>query len=50
MGVELDFIKDMFDSIASKYDFLNRFLSAGQDIVWRREMVKEAKLPDKSMV
>ena len=50
MGVELDFIKEMFDSIASKYDFLNRFLSAGQDIVWRREMVKEAKLPDKSVV
>lgn len=51
MSMELDFIKDMFDSIAPKYDFLNRFLSAGQDIVWRKEMVSSAELPvGKSMV
>ncbi len=48
--MELDFIKEMFDSIAPKYDFLNRFLSLGQDVLWRREMVKAAALPDKSMV
>jgi len=50
MSIELDFIKEMFDSIAPKYDFLNRFLSAGQDIVWRREMVSGAELPDQSLV
>ncbi|MBF0201762.1 MAG: class I SAM-dependent methyltransferase [Desulfamplus sp.] len=44
MNMELDFIKEMFDSIASRYDFLNRFLSMGQDVVWRREMVKAAAL------
>ncbi len=50
MSIELDFIKDMFNSIAPKYDFLNRFLSAGHDIVWRREMVRSAKLPKKCQV
>ncbi len=46
MNMELDFIKEMFDSIAPKYDFLNRFLSLGQDVLWRREMVKAASLPN----
>ncbi len=44
MNKELDFIQTMFDSIAPKYDFLNRFLSFRQDIHWRKEMVKAAKL------
>lgn len=48
MNMELDFIKEMFDSIAPKYDFLNRFLSLGQDVLWRREMVKAATLPDEA--
>lgn len=50
MSVELDFIKDMFESIAPKYDFLNRFLSAGQDIFWRREMVLSASISKNSRV
>ncbi len=44
MNKELDFVQTMFDSIAPKYDFLNRFLSLRQDVYWRKEMVKAANL------
>ncbi|WP_262889306.1 class I SAM-dependent methyltransferase [Blattabacterium cuenoti] len=30
----------MFDSISSKYDFLNHILSFGRDIFWRKKMIK----------
>ena len=29
----------MFNSIASKYDFLNHFLSGGIDVLWRRKAI-----------
>lgn len=34
-----DQVRTMFNSIAGKYDFLNHFLSAGIDHVWRRKLV-----------
>lgn len=34
-------VAGMFDDIAGKYDFLNRFLSAGIDISWRKKALKE---------
>ncbi len=34
-------IAAMFDDIAVKYDFLNRFLSAGIDIGWRKKAIKQ---------
>jgi len=36
-------VAGMFDSIAHRYDFLNRFLSAGIDVTWRRNALKELK-------
>ncbi|SMC51627.1 demethylmenaquinone methyltransferase / 2-methoxy-6-polyprenyl-1,4-benzoquinol methylase [Desulfocicer vacuolatum DSM 3385] len=50
MNMELDFIKEMFDSIAPKYDFLNRFLSLRQDVMWRRQMVKAGTIPHGGVV
>lgn len=38
-NAELPFIKDMFNNIAPKYDFLNRLLSLRRDVKWRRKMV-----------
>ena len=32
-------VADMFNSIAHRYDFLNRFLSAGIDIIWRKKAI-----------
>ncbi|WP_336515340.1 bifunctional demethylmenaquinone methyltransferase/2-methoxy-6-polyprenyl-1,4-benzoquinol methylase UbiE [Pollutibacter soli] len=36
-------VAGMFDDIAPKYDFLNRFLSAGIDISWRRKALSQLK-------
>ena len=34
-------VAEMFDNIASKYDFLNHFLSMGIDKGWRRKAIRE---------
>lgn len=33
-------VAEMFNSISPKYDFLNHFLSAGIDILWRKKAIK----------
>jgi len=34
-------VENMFDKIAFRYDFLNRFLSAGIDVGWRKKAIKQ---------
>ena len=36
-------VRKMFDGIASRYDFLNHFLSCYQDVLWRRSCCKRLK-------
>ena len=38
-----DQVAEMFDNIAFRYDFLNRLLSAGIDVSWRKKAIGEIK-------
>jgi len=43
-------IRTMFDTIAPRYDFLNRVLSFGVDRRWRRFAVKQVKFTDNGRI
>jgi demethylmenaquinone methyltransferase/2-methoxy-6-polyprenyl-1,4-benzoquinol methylase len=40
-GTKKEQVRDMFNNIAHRYDFLNHFLSLGIDKMWRRKTIKE---------
>jgi len=48
--MELDFIKEMFNAIAPRYDFLNRLLSLRQDVYWRRVMILALNLTNQDII
>ena len=43
-------VKNIFDSIAGKYDFLNHLLSFGVDHYWRRKALKLTKVGTESLL
>jgi demethylmenaquinone methyltransferase / 2-methoxy-6-polyprenyl-1,4-benzoquinol methylase len=39
------YVQDMFGRIAGRYNMMNRVMTFGQDMRWRRFVIKQAKLP-----
>ena len=39
------YVRDMFASLAGHYDRANRWMTWGQDLKWRREVIDRAQLP-----
>jgi demethylmenaquinone methyltransferase/2-methoxy-6-polyprenyl-1,4-benzoquinol methylase len=40
-----DYVQDMFARIAGRYDRMNRLMTFGQDMTWRRYVIAQACLP-----
>ena len=39
-------VQAMFGRIARRYDLMNRLMTVGQDVRWRREVIAKTQLPD----
>jgi demethylmenaquinone methyltransferase/2-methoxy-6-polyprenyl-1,4-benzoquinol methylase len=39
------YVQEMFTQIAHRYDLMNRLMTAGQDVRWRKEVIRLADLP-----
>jgi demethylmenaquinone methyltransferase/2-methoxy-6-polyprenyl-1,4-benzoquinol methylase len=45
------YVQDIFTRIAPRYDLMNRLMTGGQDVRWRREVVRRAGLrPNASLL
>ncbi len=43
-------VQGLFDSIAGRYDLVNRVMTLGMDVGWRRRTVRELRLPGGALV
>ncbi|GAB4482130.1 MAG: bifunctional demethylmenaquinone methyltransferase/2-methoxy-6-polyprenyl-1,4-benzoquinol methylase UbiE [Anaerolineales bacterium] len=42
------YVQGLFTRIARRYDLMNRLMTAGQDVVWRKEVIRRAGLRPKA--
>jgi demethylmenaquinone methyltransferase / 2-methoxy-6-polyprenyl-1,4-benzoquinol methylase len=43
-------VRGLFDTISPRYDVVNRVMTFGMDVGWRRRAVRELRLPGRSLV
>jgi len=43
-------VRELFDSISGRYDLVNRVMTFGMDVGWRRRTVRELRLPGGALV
>src|SRR5919198_175473 len=44
------YVQDMFTQIAKRYDLMNRLMTGGQDVRWRKQVIQLAGLKDNSFL
>jgi demethylmenaquinone methyltransferase/2-methoxy-6-polyprenyl-1,4-benzoquinol methylase len=43
-------VRDLFDTIAGRYDLVNRVMTFGMDMGWRRRAIRDLRLPGGALV